>query len=76
MGESLFDAVRHVPVELRGKSQKGGCPDFSRAKFVVSHGGFYDTRNEMLANLDTSSWLRTLVVNLTYGGGPFHRLPE
>ncbi len=76
LGESMFDAVQHAPVDYFGKSEKAGCPQFSLAKVVAADGGFFDTRDELLRKLDKRTWLGRLIFKITYDGKPIHRLPE
>jgi len=75
-GESLFDAIRHVPVDFLGKSEKSGCPAFSLARFVVGQDGFFDTRDQLLRELDSRSWFSRLSFRLTYQDKPVRRLPD
>jgi hypothetical protein len=70
-GMSLFDAIRSQPVDLLGKSST-----FSLTKFVVSDGGFFDTRDELLDKLDDRTWMGTIIFNTVYGGKPVRRLNE
>jgi transglutaminase superfamily protein len=75
-GESLFDAVRKVPIDFLGKSERSGIAAFSLARFVVEDGGFYDTRDELIRALDHTTWLGRLIFKLTYDGHPVRRAPE
>jgi hypothetical protein len=76
-GESLFDAVQHEPVDLLGKSAGLNAAKFSLTKFVVGDGGFYDTRDDLLAKLDNQrTWIGKRIFNLTYGGRPVRRMPS
>lgn len=75
-GESLFDAVQHVPVDFLGKATSCGHPEFSLGSLVVADGGFYDTRDDLLRELDHPSWLGKALFDATYGGRPVRRLPD
>jgi Transglutaminase-like superfamily len=75
-GESMFDAVQHVPVDFFGKSEQAGCPAFSLAPVVVGDDGYFDLRDELLSALDKRSWIGRLIFKLTYENKPVRRLPE
>jgi hypothetical protein len=74
-GESLFDAVRHAPVDFLGKASSC-APAFSLADVVIRDDGFFDTRDELLEKLDERSWMGRLIFKLTYENKPVRRLPE
>jgi hypothetical protein len=48
-GESLFEAVRHTPVDFLGKTCGLACakPEHDLSKFVLDDAGFFDTRDEV-----------------------------
>ena len=75
-GESLFDAVQHVPVDFFGKLEQCGYPTFSLARVVIADGGYFDVRDELLRALDKRSWLGRIIFKLTYENKPVRRLPE
>jgi len=73
-GESLFDAVRHIPVDLLGKLKNSSYAKYDIARFVVEDGGFFDTRDELYQMVgEQNSWLGSIVFNLLYGSRPIHR---
>jgi hypothetical protein len=75
-GESLFDAVTHVPVDFLGKLKETRFSSFDISKFVVSDGGMFDTRDRLVASLDKTTWLGKLVFAVIYGGRAIRRLPD
>jgi len=76
-GESLFDAVRHVPVDFFGASRACGYPAFDLTRFVVGDDGVFDTRDMLLERVyDRPGWLGKLFFHLTYEGRPIRREPE
>jgi hypothetical protein len=54
-GESLFDAVRHTPVDFLGKLKNTGYAIYDISSFVVSDDGFFNTRDELLAKAGEQS---------------------
>lgn len=60
-GESLFDAIRHAPVDFLGKTPDSTC---SIAHFVAGNEGLFDTRDEVMARFDRTTKLGRCVFNL------------
>ena len=75
-GESLFDAVRHVPVDFFGKLKGTPYASYDISKVVVEDGGIFQTRDELLAREKKPGWLGRLLFNTLYGGRNIRRLPE
>lgn len=71
-GESLFEAVRHSPVDLFGKSCDSGeacSADLSR--FVVGNEGFFDVRDEVFAKFGSlENTIRGKAFEVLFGGRP------
>jgi len=69
-GESLFEAVRHTPVDLFGKSCASGeacSADLSR--FVVASEGLFDTRDEVFAKFGSiENTIRGKAFEVLFGG--------
>ncbi len=71
-GETIFEAITHIPVDFLGKSRKcvGVCDpsQFDLSKFVLSDEGFFDTRDELYSKLYTlhHSW-QGKMFKLIYG---------
>jgi hypothetical protein len=73
-GESLFDAVRHTPVDLLGKLRDTPYKKFDISKYVVEDAGFYDTRDELYESIGQhNSFVGRMVFNMLYGGRPIRR---
>ena len=75
-GESLFDAVRHTPVDFFGKLKGTPYASYDISKVVVEDGGIFQTRDELLAQEKKPGWLGRLLFNTLYGGRNIRRLPE
>jgi hypothetical protein len=76
-GESLFDAIRHAPVDFLGKLKGTEDASFDISHIVVEDGGFFDTRDELMLKLDKpTGWLGRLIFNTLYGGRPVRRIQE
>lgn len=76
-GESLFDAIRHAPVDFLGKLRGTEYSSFCIGQMVVEDGGFFDTRDELLIKLEKKpGWLGRLIFNTLYGGRPVRRIQE
>jgi hypothetical protein len=75
-GESLFDAVTHVPVDFLGKLKCTRFSSFDISKFVASEAGIFDTRDQLVGSLDETTWIGKLIFAVTYGGRPIRRLAD
>ena len=75
-GESLFDAISHVPVDFLGKAVACGRPEYSLSGLVAEDAGFFDTRDELVDRLERTTWMGRLLFRVTYGGRPVRRLPD
>jgi len=75
-GESLFDAVRHTPVDFFGKLKRTPYAACDISRVVVEDGGIFQTRDELLAQEKKPGWLGRLLFNTLYGGRNIRRLPE
>jgi hypothetical protein len=75
-GESLFDAVRHMPVDFFGKLKGTPYASYDISKVVLEDGGIFQTRDELLAQEKKPGWLGRLLFNTLYGGRNIRRLPE
>lgn len=75
-GESLFDAVRRMPVDFFGKLKGTAYASYDISKVVVEDGGVFETRDELLAKEKKPGWLGKLLFNTLYGGRPIRRLKE
>lgn len=66
-GETLFDALKHMPIDFLGKSKKcvGLCgpANFDLSKFVLSEEGFFNTRDEL--------FMKFYDLNLSWRGKAF-----
>ncbi len=70
-GESLFEAVRKIPVDFLGKSCGLGCakPEQDLSKYVLSDAGFFDTRDEVFERFGSfQHTLRGRVFEFAFGG--------
>ena len=73
-GESLFDAVRHTPVDLLGKLRGTPYDRYDLSRFVAADEGFFDTRDQLMEQPGAqSSKTGKLIFNLLYGGRPIGR---
>ena len=76
-GESLFDAVRHMPVDFFGKLKGTHYASYDISNVVVGEGGIFDTRDELLAKLEKKpDWFGRLLFNTLYGGRKIRRIQE
>ena len=75
-GESLFDAVRHMPVDFFGKLKGTPYSSYDISNVVLEDGGIFETRDELLAREKKPGWLGRLLFNTLYGGRNIRRLPE
>ena len=76
-GESLFDAVRHMPVDFLGKLKGTPYASYDISNVVVGTGGIFDTRDEALARLEKKpGWFGRLLFNTLYGGRRIRRIKE
>jgi hypothetical protein len=76
-GESMFDAVAHVPVDYFGTATACGYPAFDLTRYVVGEDGIFDTRDLLLKEVyDKPTWGAKLLFHLTYEGRPIRRQPE
>ena len=76
-GESLFDAIRHAPVDFLGKLKGTEYASYDISHVVVEDGGFFDTRDELLEKLERRrTWLGRFIFNTLYGGRPVRRIQE
>ncbi|HEY8412635.1 MAG TPA: transglutaminase domain-containing protein [Pyrinomonadaceae bacterium] len=75
-GESLFDAVRRMPVDFFGKLKGTPYASYDISNVVVEDGGIFQTRDELLAKEKKPGWLGRLLFNTLYGGRSIRRLPE
>ncbi len=71
--EPLFEAVRNTAVDFMGKSKQCvgecGAPSVDLSKFVLSDGGFYDTRDALYDALDdTRHSFRGKIFEKLFGG--------
>lgn len=76
-GESLYDAVHHMPVDFFGKLKGTPHAAYDISKFVVGDGGTFDTRDELMGKLERKPgrfgrWL----FNALYGGRKIRRIQE
>ena len=64
-------------VDFMGKLCGTAFDAFDLSRFVVSDGGFFDTRDELMERLEPKpSFLGVLVFNVLYGGRDIRRRPE
>ena len=76
-GESLFDAVRHTPVDFFGKLKGTPFARYDLSAFVAEDGGFFDTRDELMQVPGAqSSKIGKLIFDVLYGGRPIRRQPD
>jgi Transglutaminase-like superfamily len=75
-GASLFDAIRNAPVDLLGKTGATVNSSCDIAQFVAEDLGFFDTRDQVMAQFDRRSWIGRLTFNIVYGGRGVRRQPE
>lgn len=76
-GESLFDAIRHMPVDFRGELKNTDYKSYDISRVVASDGGFFDTRDELLEKLEPKrSGFGRWIFNTLYGGRHIRRVPE
>jgi len=76
-GESLFDAIRHAPVDFLGKLKGTDYASYDISNVVLEDGGFFDTRDELLAKLEKKpGWFGRFIFNILYGGRPVRRIQE
>ena len=76
-GESLFDAVRHTPVDFFGKLRQSDYASYDISSFVVEDGGFFDTRDELLTKYgEKPSWFGKLIFHLLYERRLIRRQPD
>ena len=75
-GESVFSAVQDQPVDFLGKARLCGRPDLDLSP-LCTDAGFYNTRDELLAELERKpGFLGRLVFRILYGGRPIRRVDE
>jgi len=69
-GESVFDAIDHVPVDFFGKTCHGSCsPVFDLSKFVLRDGGFFESRDEAFERLGSlHTTFRGRIFEFVFGG--------
>lgn len=70
-GESLFEAVRHTPVDFLGKTCGLACakPEHDLSKYVLTDLGFLDTRDEAFERFGSfQHTLRGRAFELLFGG--------
>ncbi len=70
-GESIFDAVDHIPVDFLAKTCKAGCAPskFDLSNFILADEGFFDTRDEVFARFGSlHTTLRGRMFEIVYGG--------
>jgi hypothetical protein len=76
-GESLYDAVHHMPVDFFGKLKGTQYAGYDISQFLVADGGTFDTRDEALAKLEKKpGWFGRFLFNTLYGGRPIRRIQE
>lgn len=76
-GESLFDAVRHTPVDFFGKLRGTPFARYDLSAFVAEDGGFFDTRDELMKVPGAqSSMMGRMIFDVLYGGRPIRRQPD
>ena len=76
-GESLFDAVRHMPVDFFGKLRGTQYASYDISTVGVGDGGIFDTRDDLLARLEKKpGWFGKLLFNTLYGGRKIRRVQE
>jgi transglutaminase-like putative cysteine protease len=70
MGESVFDAIDHTPVDFLGKTCAAGCSSgFDLSKFLLADNGLFDTRDEAFERFGSMhSTLRGLIFEVLFGG--------
>jgi hypothetical protein len=70
-GESLFEAVRHTPVDFFGKTCGLACapPSSDLSKFVLGDEGFFDSRDEAIVRFgNLYRTLRGRAFEIFFGG--------
>lgn len=70
-GESIFDALDHVPVDFFGKTCTPACPTskFDLSRFVVSDEGFFASRDEVFDRFGRlQNTIRGRVFEIIFGG--------
>jgi transglutaminase-like putative cysteine protease len=75
-GESLFDAVRHMPVDLFGKLKGTSYASYDISNMVVGDDGIFETRDELLAKEKKPGRLGRFLFNTLYGGRNIRRIQE
>jgi hypothetical protein len=76
-GESLYDAVHHMPVDFFGKLKGTQYAGYDISQVLVADGGTFDTRDEALAKLEKKpGWFGRFLFNTLYGGRPIRRIKE
>jgi hypothetical protein len=77
-GESIFDAVDHMPVDFMAKTCRAGCArsDFDLSGFVLADEGFFDTRDEVFERFGSfHTTLRGRTFEVIYGGRASFSVP-
>jgi hypothetical protein len=76
-GESLYDAVYHMPVDFFGKLKGTPYASYDISRFVVGDGGVFDSRDELMAKLEKKPGrLGRWLFNVLYGGRKIRRIQE
>jgi Transglutaminase-like superfamily len=76
-GESLFDAVRHVPVDFFGKLKGTAHASYDISHMVLADGGVFQTRDEVLSALEKKPGrFGRFLFNTLYGGRNIRRIQE
>ena len=76
-GESLYDAVHHMPVDFLGKLKGTPYASYDISRFVVGDGGIFDSRDELMGKLEKKpGWFGRLLFNTLYGGRKIRRIQE
>jgi hypothetical protein len=73
-GISVFSAVETMPVDFLGKTRGGANPECDISAVVLSDGGFFDSRDDLLRALEKPpSAIGQFVYNLLYRGREIRR---
>jgi transglutaminase-like putative cysteine protease len=70
MGESVFDAIDHTPIDFLGKTCPAGCSSaFDLSKFLLADDGFFDTRDEAFERFGSlHTTFRGFIFEVVFGG--------
>lgn len=70
VGESIFEAIDHMPIDFLGKTCVGGCSSkFDLSKFLLDDKGMFDARDDVFDRFGSlQTTFRGCVFELVFGG--------